>query len=76
MGCLGGLAHRFKTIWKVLVLEIIPRLPQEQANTISKWNIIKFGFMDLVYGFGFKKFINKEEINIHKLIQNWIMQVG
>ena len=28
----------------MLVLEIVPRLPQEQANTISKWNRIKMVF--------------------------------
>ena len=48
--------------------EIVLRLPEEQANTISKVKLNKIGFR--VYGFGFKKFINKEEINIHKLIQN------
>ena len=33
---------------KILVLEIVPRLPQEQANTISKWNRIKLVFRVLV----------------------------
>ena len=43
---------------------------KEQANTISKVKLNKIGFRVLVYGFCFKIFINKEEINIHKLIQN------
>ena len=32
----------------LLVLEIVPRLPPEQANTISKWNRIKLVFTVLV----------------------------
>ena len=55
---------------KMLVPEIVLRLLEEQANTISKVKLNKIGFRVLVYGFGFKKFISKEEINIHKLIQN------
>ena len=54
----------------MLVPEIVLRLLEEQANTISKVKLNKIGFRVLVYGFGFKKFISKEEINIHKLIQN------
>ena len=53
---------------KMLVREIVLILLEEQANTISKVKLNKIGFR--VYGFGFKDFINKEEINIHKLIQN------
>ena len=36
--------------WNILVLEIVPRLPQQQANTISKRNRIKLVF----WGFGLK----------------------
>ena len=43
---------------------------KEQANTISKVKSNKIGFRVLFYGFGFKIFISKEKINIHKLIQN------
>ena len=39
---------------KMLVLEIVPRLLQEQANTISNKNRIKLGFMVVVYSFGLK----------------------
>ena len=49
---------------------------KEQANTISKVKLNKIGFRVLVYGFGFKNFISKEEINIQKLIQNSIMEIG
>ena len=38
----------------MLVLEIVPRLPQEQANTISNINRIKLVFRVLVYSFGLK----------------------
>ena len=38
----------------MLVLEIVPRLPQEQANTISNRNKIKLVFSVLVYSFGLK----------------------
>ena len=54
----------------LFVLEIVLRLLEEQANTISKVKLNKIGFRILVNCFGFKKFISKEEINIHKLIQN------
>ena len=54
----------------MLVPEIVLRLLEEQANTISKVKLNKIDFRVLVYGFGFKNFISKEEINIHKLIQN------
>ena len=57
-------------ILQVFVPEIVLRLLEEQANTISKVKLNKIGFRVLVYGFGFKKFIRKEKINIHKLIQN------
>ena len=30
--------------WNLLVLEIVPRLPQEQANTISKRKENEIGF--------------------------------
>ena len=60
----------------LLVPEIVLRLLEEQANTISKVKLSKIGFRVFVYGFGFKNFNSKEEINIHKLIQNRIMQVG
>ena len=39
---------------QVLVVEIVPRLPQEQANTISNRNRIKLVFEVLVYSFGLK----------------------
>ena len=55
---------------KMLVPEIVLRILEEQSNTISKVKLNKIGFRVLVYGFGFKNFISKEEINIHKLIQN------
>ena len=48
----------------LLVPEIVHRLLEEQANTISKVKLNKIGFRVL------KNFIGKEEINIHKLIQN------
>ena len=51
---------------KMFVPEIVLRLPEEQANTISKVKLNKIGFRVLVL----KNFISKEEINIHKLIQN------
>ena len=54
----------------MLVREIVLRLLEEQANTISKVKLSKIGFRVFVYGFGFKNFINKDEINIHKLIHN------
>ena len=54
----------------MLVPTIVLRLLEEQANTISKVKLNKIGFRVLVYCFGFKKFISKEEINIHKIIQN------
>ena len=57
-------ATLFKGIWNVLVPEIVLRLLEEQANTISKVKLNKIGFRVLVL----KKFISKEEINIHKLI--------
>ena len=40
---------------KMLVPEIVLRLLEEQANTISKVKLNKIGFRVLVYGFGFKK---------------------
>ena len=52
---------------------LVPNCSQstkEQANTISKVKLNKIGFRVLVYGFGFKNLISKEEINIHKIIQN------
>ena len=55
---------------KILVPEIVLRLLEEQANAISKVKLNKIGFRVLVYGFGFKNFISKDEINIHKLIHN------
>ena len=48
--------------------EIVLRLLEEQANTISNKNKIKFVLRVLV--FGFKNFISKEEINNNELIQN------
>ena len=36
------------------MLEIVPRLPQEQANTISNRDRIKMVFGVLVYSFGLK----------------------
>ena len=48
----------------MFVLEIVPRLPQEQANTISKWNRIKLVYRVLGYGFGFKK-IHQQGGNKH-----------
>ena len=53
---------------RMLVPEIVLGLLEEQANTISNKNKIKLFLRVLV--FGFKNFISKEEINIHKLIQN------
>ena len=55
---------------KMLVPEIVLRVLEEQANTISKVKLNKIGFRALVYGFDFKNFISKGEISIHKLIQN------
>ena len=52
----------------MLVLEIVLKLLEEQANTISKVKLNKIDFRVSVYGFGFEKFVNKEEINIHNLI--------
>ena len=40
---------------KIFVPEIVLRLPEEQANTISKVKLNKIGFRVLFYGFGFKK---------------------
>ena len=65
--------QQYKTCWyptrcSMLVPEIVLILLEEQANTISKVKLSKIGFRVFVYGFGFKKFISKEEINIHKLI--------
>ena len=54
----------------MLVPKIVLRLLEEQANTISNKNKIKLVLRVLVYGFGFKNLIKKEEINIHKIIQN------
>ena len=53
-----------------MVPEIVLGLLEEQANTISKVKLNKIDFRFLVYGFGFKNSISKEEINIHKIIQN------
>ena len=41
--------------WVMLVPEIVLRLLEEQANTISKVKLNKICFRVLVYGFGFKK---------------------
>ena len=49
---------------KMLVLEIVLKLLEEQAKTISKVKLNQIGFRVLVL----KNFISKEEINIHKLI--------
>ena len=38
----------FRAILDLFVLEIVPRLPQEQANTISNRNRIKLVFKVLV----------------------------
>ena len=46
----------------VLVLEIVPRLPQEQANMISNRNRIKLVFRGLV-----ENFINQGGKNNSKL---------
>ena len=46
--------YEWKTAFEVLVLEIVPGLPQEQANTISNKNRIKLLFRVLVYNFGLK----------------------
>ena len=48
---------------KMLVLEIVLRLLEEQANTISKIKLNKIGFMVLV-----RIFIHKKVIHINKLI--------
>ena len=53
---------------KMLVLEIVLRLLEEQANTISKVKLKKIGFRVLVWNLN-----SKDVINIHNLIQNWIM---
>ena len=58
----------------MLVPGIVLRLLEEQDNTISKVKLNKIGFRVLVYGF--KKYISKEEIDIHNIIHNWIIQVG
>ena len=55
---------------KMLVPEIVLRLLEEQAKTISEVKLNKIAFRIFVYGFGFRNFISKEEINIHKLIKN------
>ena len=39
------LASSMATAPKMLVLEIVPRLPQEQANTISKIKQNEIGFL-------------------------------
>ena len=54
----------------MLVPKLVLRLLEELANTISNKNKIKLVFRVLVHSFGFKNFINKEEINIDKLMQN------
>ena len=64
------LASSPTTTPKMLMPEIVLSILEEQANTISNKNKIKLVLRVLVYGFGFKKFISKEEINIHKIIQN------
>ena len=50
---------------KILALEIVPRLPQEQANTISKRKQKEIG----VLGFWFKNSSTRRKNN-NKLIQN------
>ena len=49
---------------KMLVPEIVLRLLEEQANTISNKNKIKMVLRVLVYGFGFKK-IHQQGGNKH-----------
>ena len=54
----------------VFVPEIVLRLPEEQANTILKVKLNKTGFYGFGLWFWLKNSLIKEEINIHKLIQN------
>ena len=55
---------------KMFVPEIVLKLPEEQANTISRVKLNKTGFYGFGLWFWLKTSSIKEEINIHKLIQN------
>ena len=62
---------------KMLVPEIVLRLLEEQANTISKVKLNKIGFRVLVYGFGLKKNHHQggnkhPQDNIELNHENWI----